>query len=97
MCQEKQRHGGVKQCIAEAKQRKVTLCMAKEWKSSARNGKAVHRNARAQFSGAWWSGAKQRFCKAMLCEARACSVAKINGIEMNRSAMDWHGAAQQRL
>lgn len=32
--------------------------MAKEWRSSA------------LFSGAWWSGAKQRFCKAMLCEAR---------------------------
>lgn len=45
MCQEKQRHGGVKQCIAEAKQRKVTLCMAKEWKSSAQKCKgAVQRS-----------------------------------------------------
>lgn len=43
---EKQRHGGVKQCVAEVKQRKVTLCIAKEWQSSAQKCKgAVQRSS----------------------------------------------------
>lgn len=67
---EKQRHGGVKQCVAEVRQRKVTLCIAKEWKSSAQK------------------------CKG---EGLSCKALFGNGIEMNRSAMDLLGTAQQRL
>lgn len=41
------------------------------------------------------SGVRQRKeCKGAV---QRSSVTRSNGIEMNRSAMDWHGAAQQRL
>ena len=67
---EKQRHGRVKQCVAEAKLRKVTLCTAKGWQSSAQRSNGDAQSSKALFG---------------------------NGIEMNRSAMDLLGTAQQRL
>lgn len=70
MCQEKQRNGRVKQCVAEAKLRKVTLCIAKGWQSSAQRSNG---------------------------DAQSSKASSGNGIEMNRSAMDLLGTAQQRL